>query len=38
VARSGTGHARDEEIEVIEAELLDPESYYADRPVRDWWA
>lgn len=27
-----------EEVEVIEAELLDPDSYYGDRPSRDWWA
>ena len=27
-----------EEIEVIEAELLDPEAYYADEPHRSWWA
>ncbi|MBK1668626.1 hypothetical protein CKO28_11355 [Rhodovibrio sodomensis] len=27
-----------DEVEVIEAELLDPEAYYGDRPQRNWWA
>ncbi|MDZ7713324.1 MAG: hypothetical protein U5L06_09535 [Rhodovibrio sp.] len=27
-----------EDVEVIEAELLDPESYYGQRPQRNWWA
>ena len=27
-----------EDVEVIEAELLDPEAYYSGRPARDWWA
>jgi hypothetical protein len=27
-----------EEVEVIEAELLDPDAYYGERPARDWWA
>lgn len=27
-----------EEIEIIEAELLDPEAYYSDEPARGWWA
>jgi hypothetical protein len=27
-----------EDVEVIEAELLDPEAYYGHRPQRDWWA
>jgi hypothetical protein len=27
-----------EDVEVIEAELLDPEAYYGQRPQRDWWA
>jgi hypothetical protein len=27
-----------EEVEVIEAELLDPEAYYGHRQQRDWWA
>jgi hypothetical protein len=32
------GARPDDEIEVIEAELLDPDSYYGERPARDWWA
>jgi hypothetical protein len=27
-----------EDVEVIEAELLDPEAYYGQRQRRDWWA
>ncbi|MBK1697954.1 hypothetical protein [Rhodovibrio salinarum] len=27
-----------EEVEVIEAELLDPEAYYDGQPARNWWA
>ena len=27
-----------EQVEVIEAELLDPEAYYGHRQQRDWWA
>jgi hypothetical protein len=26
-----------EDVEVIEAELLDPEAYFGQRPQRDWW-
>jgi hypothetical protein len=27
-----------EEVEIIEAELLDPEAYYGGRPAAGWWA
>jgi hypothetical protein len=37
-ARKPAEPAEMEDVEVIEAELLDPEAYYGDRPQRDWWA
>jgi hypothetical protein len=32
------GTAADARVEVIEAELLDPEAYFGGPPPRDWWA
>ena len=37
-ARRGEAAPDLEDVEVIEAELLDPEGYYSGRPARDWWA
>ena len=37
-ARHEEAAAELEDVEVIEAELLDPEAYYGHRPQRDWWA